>query len=569
MKLIVGIDFGTSTTVVRYKKEGTDIVLPVKDLNGMSDVIPSAIFRKADNNETQYGNEALSAYIGGVDGELITNFKMGLLEADEDKKNEKKGQIEEFLKFVYKRFSQEIKGLNPSHIDVYVSYPAKWSDSFVNFMKNAVGKAGFGEIPSGGSEYSNIYGINEPKAATYNLLHSHLKGFKDTSMLSSKRPMYVFMLDMGAGTTDIVIFRLKIDSSKQIEIDNLLSYPTVDNPNLCGGREIDKILSNYIIEYVKEETHIPELPEDFFNIDSAKFWKDQVVSKMLGQNVNVNLPQEIAKTMNYMPNGDNAKKKFILTRSAFETATKGHWESLYDIISSAIKLYKAKFNIGPKDIDFLFLTGGHSQWYTVPNLFNGEGVCGYIGKDCKIENRLYKALDFKKLREEPWRMFSDSLPHECVAKGLCLQDADFGGESETSGNITFGEVSANNIWIELEINNKKSKKILIAEVGDKLPIEVNKEIDLGIIKSDWQTEKNNDFRGTFNVYSGEKEETAIQHQRPIELNLSLFKSLFFGSKFIVKCSCDVTMNNDCTLSFSGNVSIDNTSIFANPDIITF
>ena len=53
MKLIVGIDFGTSTTVVRYKKEGTDIVLPVKDLNGMSDVIPSAIFRKADNNETQ------------------------------------------------------------------------------------------------------------------------------------------------------------------------------------------------------------------------------------------------------------------------------------------------------------------------------------------------------------------------------------------------------------------------------------------------------------------------------------------------------------------------------------
>lgn len=52
MKLIVGIDFGTSTTVVRYKEEGTDVIKPIKDADGVSDIIPSAIFRVDGQNQT-------------------------------------------------------------------------------------------------------------------------------------------------------------------------------------------------------------------------------------------------------------------------------------------------------------------------------------------------------------------------------------------------------------------------------------------------------------------------------------------------------------------------------------
>lgn len=461
MKLIVGIDFGTSTTVVRYKEEGTDNIHPVKDSNGTSDVIPSAIFRMADHKECLYGQEALNASKGGMKGELITNFKMGLLESDEDKRKEKESQIKEFMCYIYKRFSQVTKGLNPDKIDVYVSYPAKWSDSFIDFMKEAVGIAGFGEKDKGSTTYNNIYGVNEPKAATYNMLHSHLAHFQKSKMLTSGKPMHVFMFDMGAGTTDIVIFRLKIDSNGKVEIDNLISYPTVDNPYLCGGREIDKILSDYIIKYVLEQTKLPTLDEDFFTVDSAKYWKDQIVSSSLKKNVNVLMPPELQSALKFMPNGKNTLQKFLFTRTAFETASESHWKNLYDLITSAMNLYKTNYQIGAEDIDLLFLTGGHSQWYTIPNLFNGEGVCDYIGKDYQVGNTSSKAMDFKKLREEPWRMFEDTLPHECVAKGLCLQDS----------TIKIVSVSTNNVWIKVEIGDQKAEPIQIASVGQPLPIQ--------------------------------------------------------------------------------------------------
>lgn len=451
-KLIVGIDFGTSTTVVRYKKEGTDNILPVKDQNGTSDYIPSAIFRMEDGQQSLYGHAALNAKQGGMKGELITNFKMGLLDADEQTQRQKKAYIEEFLVYVYQCFSKETKGLVFDCLDVYVSYPAKWSDSFVEFMKQAVGKAGFG---------GNVYGINEPKAATYNIMHRHLPDLQKSKLLTDGKPLNVFMLDMGAGTTDIVIFRLCIDKNQKIEIDQLLSYPSVDNPFLCGGREIDDILSQYVLNYISEQTGLEELDEDFFPMDTSKFWKDQVLSPSLTKGVAVPMPPTLQSALKYMPNGKKALQSFLMTRTAFENATTNHWERLYQLISSAINLYHSKFGVGAEDIDLLFLTGGHSQWYTVPNLFNGKGVNGRIGIDYQTVNSAVKAQHFTKLEYDSWRTFADALPHECVAVGLCLQDQ----------NLKVVDVCANNMWVNVLLHDQKSEPKQVAEIGQLLPIE--------------------------------------------------------------------------------------------------
>lgn len=556
-KLIVGIDFGTSTTVVRYKREGTDNIVPIKDKDGVSDIIPSAIFIRNDGQKL-YGNEAKKAYAGGMDGEYVTNFKMGLLSVNEPECNTAVQHIKDFLGFVYQCFRQQVHGLHYDSLDVYVSYPAKWSDSFINFMKKSTADAGFGTDTS----VVNIVGINEPKAATYNFLGRNLKDLKASRLLTPGKPMHVFMLDMGAGTTDIVIFKLTIDSQGKIDISNLLSYPSVDNPNLCGGREIDKILTDYVLKYVSNETGIKDLDEDLFSVNDAKIWKEQTISTLLEKHEVINLPMALKAVLKFMPNGVKAYSEFALTRQSFEAITSAHWKELYTLITSAINLYNTTYGIGAEDIDLLFRSGGHAQWYTVPNLFDGEGVNGYIGVDHREGSGVVKALDFKKLREEPWRMFLDVNPHETVAEGLCMLDTQLLPKGIAIGTCP------NNVWVQLDINKKKSELVQIVNIGEKLPaVHSDIQIDFGKIESDYNGK--DDFRGSFTVYTGEKLESAIIQQEDINLDVDLFTFLIPGNKYFINCTYEVSMSEEGTLSFKGDVSFRKDFPFAPTDHVKF
>lgn len=553
MKLIVGIDFGTSTTVVRYKVEGTNTINSVKDADGISDTIPTVIFKCADGSNTVYGNEALGMKRSGVPGELIANFKMGLLDADEQTKKQKEAYIEEFLAFVYRRFAKETITYVGYDMDVYISFPAKWSDGFVTFMKDAFKKAGF---------KGNIIGVNEPKAATYNMLFRHLDSLKQSKLLAPDKPMNVFMLDMGAGTTDIVIFRLLVDSQGKIEIDNMLSYPTVDNPYLCGGSEIDELLQKYVLSSIADKN--VSFGEDGFSMDNAKTWKDQVVSTQLKKGMVLPLPPELMQIMKYMPNGKEVINSFTLSGGQFESATAGHWRNLYNLISSAIVKYKERYEFGAEDIDLLFLTGGHSQWYTVPNLFNGVGVNGVIGVDHRTPQGDIRALNFKKLKAEPWRMFGDARPHECVATGLCLQDSI---SSLKTDPIT---TSANNVWLQIEINGVKSALQKVASMGDELPIFIDDyKIKLGhLAQGRYSETQKKPFIGTYTVYVGENIRTAKSSRYSTAIDFGFWKYVFCDT-YLITSQCDILVREDNTVGINGSVTFDPEALIFNAESVPF
>ena len=439
MKLIVGIDFGTSTTVVRYKLEGENRVYELKEGTGITSVIPTAILKLKTGEMTYYGSDAVNNRASYPDDPWFSNFKMMLLSKDETVRKKGEELIIEFLSHIFKLFKEQTENFSYDSLDVRVSYPAKWSDASIKFMKRAIERAGFG---------TNIIGVSEPIAASYNMLHNHNKVFEANDLLQPNKPVRVFMLDMGAGTTDIEIFKLTYSDCSGISITESLSYPTVDNKKLCGGHEIDEILSTYINKCAKDAGFNGN--ESIFTAHAAKQWKDANLSKGLKNNYIVPVPGDIGMILKYSGISDfkSVVESMSLTRDKFEQLTAKHWKNLYQLIKESIIEYKKLYQVGEDDIDALFLTGGHSCWYVVPSLFKGESLSEKVGLNNK--------LTFTKLLAKPERMFLDSLPHECVANGLCLYNERVKLNNNKSILVSVESVITNNVWISVSLNEKES-----------------------------------------------------------------------------------------------------------------
>lgn len=539
MKLIVGIDFGTSTTVVRYRMEDSEVIQSLKDANGTSDIIPTVIFRNSDYGTTEYGMQALTSATSAVKGETITNFKMDLL--DPEKREHATELIEEYLKYIYSLFKEQTKGLYPSSTEINISYPAKWDDTMVKIMKNAVANAGF---------EGNIKGRKEPEAATRNMLNNHLEELKHAGLLKPNKSLRIFMLDMGAGTTDISIFKLTINNEGIPYITELLSYPSKEEVILCGGREIDQSLQNYILNYC-EEKGLKLLPE-CVELSNVKYWKDFTVSPKLKSEQPVSLFAAVILALKYKDRNDIVNS-FSFDRYDFEQSTKEHWKKLYSLIRSAMFQYKyAK----PEDIDFVCLTGGHSAWYTIPKLFNGEGVCNYIAKEGKDPD----ALNFRKLKDEPWRMNAifDTLPHESVARGLCLMDQ----------RMIYVTPSSNNVWARITINNKPGKIIqVVNKLEDVLPVE--KEISHTINIKRNHVFGNLTVDAKIDLYIGETMENAEHRVLKLKqdegsvlgrlIALLFIFPILLPLELVTVMSMKMTMTDEGILEIDGLFKVDNSS----------
>ena len=555
MALIVGIDFGTSSTVVRYLEEGTNIALPIKDTNG-SDIIPSVIYRS--NTEegplSLYGSEALSAINEACDENavLIRNFKMDLLAPEGSKERETAlANIKDFLEnHVLRLLNSQLPETKRNQYDLYVSYPAKWTHAMGNGMIDIYREAGFNA--------RNIIPVTEPVAAAFNMIHNHKDALLTSKLLRPGNPLNVFMLDMGAGTTDICILRLTIDGDGCINVDHVLPYPAVDSPALCGGREIDDALCKYVNQYCCDRG--VEFGDDkTFTSLSAKKWKDDHLSSALRNNRISKIPSSLQKILNVLPNGPSVVKSFYMDRTVFEALTHEHWRKLYDTIKSAISLYKQQYKVGAEDIDLLCLTGGHSNWYTVQNLFNGEGVYGSIGQE-NNEN----SIRFSKLVDQPYRIssFIDGKPQESVANGLCYR------QERTSVEMA----SANNYWVQLVINDKSSEIVQVVKIGQELPYKYQStsdsdesrtglDIDFGVMQPDYNSQLNNDFRGYMKVYSGENLDENKFETIDLSLYIGLFQTLFIY-KYHVTAHCEIEIDDANRIKIEGVVEFNPQGMFS-------
>jgi len=453
---IVGIDFGTSTTVVKVANYSGGEVKEYHSLqfNG-SNTLPTLVFEAGDGR-LYFGHEAESRS-AKEKGELHRNFKMGLVGSHYSYGVEKSQHLcREFFGYLGRHFlgMKEMLNVHPT-VKTYLSYPAKWPPEVRSFMKQCAVAAGFGAE-------NTVHGETEPTAAVFSTLSTGLKALQDERVIVADQPINVMMLDMGAGTSDIAIFKFKIDSDGSPSIDRLVTYPTIDHTYLCGGREIDGLLeaalNRYLLGIAKGGVVPPRIikrAKDF-----VKKWKDDHLSATLSEGGSTDLPFELADLIvDKQEDGLYDSTPYSIDRRQFESLSRPHWEQLRSLIADSIEEARQRMGDagfkGAQDIDLVLLTGGHSKWYGVADFIKGESFAALA------------PINFAKIRKQPQRLQQEKTPQETVARGLAYRDVKLNARE---GGVIASITTGNSSWVRYEVDGAVCGLVPIARHNDVLPI---------------------------------------------------------------------------------------------------
>ena len=390
-KRIIGIDFGTSTSVVRaknYSVTGEDwksldrniIAADSVTFNNGAVMVPTLV-QKVNDSSTYFGYDAAMSRKGAV---TYQNFKVEL--KGENSENAK-ALTEEFIGYLYKSYKDQRDGGYMGDVNAeektIISYPVKWDKDTREFMINAAKKAGF----------KNVEGMDEAQASITAVTVLCRDMLEKKQYIAPGNPVNIMLIDMGAGTTDIVICRYTHGQTLQNEI--LCTWPQ-SGDILFGGRELDGILKSYITEKVPEEHRA--MFSSWINDMEYKVWKEANVSDMLAKNGSVTTFDSGEFILEKL----NAEMEpFTLDRKAFEDYTKEYLAKFSQLVKGSIEQCVENGTLrSGNDIDLVILTGGHSQWYFVREMLLG------------------KALSLDKLKADPERIIDIAKPQETVALGL-------------------------------------------------------------------------------------------------------------------------------------------------------
>lgn len=443
----IGIDFGTSTSVVSYldyEKEKETLIsrnnlTAVDFANGENiTAIPTIVWEEGNKFGCEIGEETIEKYPDQIKRE----FKMQLgSDVSADERNKAINLMNKFMKYLADTYINfEIaRGNKVAERRIFISYPAKWELQQKNFTKNAAREAF--------KNYGEVYDYDEPTAVLYYSLHSENtnKQVKEELSIVGKASN-ILIVDMGAGTTDLVLYKYQPNTSTKI----LAKFPEPGKDSITfGGREVDQYLKSYL-----KEKHSSQVTgeKDNFILSESKKWKEQF-SKSLYKDRNdfrERLPFRIIDNF-------NINKICLLLKDYLPEFPK-----LINGIIEEAKANHADFS-GSKDIDFIILTGGHSQWFFVEDMLRGIWNPGLPGNE-----NVGSGINLDKIKNQNWRLIRTPEPQHIVSYGLCL-----------SGNpIDLIYLSNYSVRMEITIGEGYPEYIDVIKKNERLPYTFSKSIVL-------------------------------------------------------------------------------------------
>lgn len=424
---IIGIDLGTTNTVVAkgqkniYGFGANTIEIPQRDETGnnvvFSKSFPSVVYKRKGEDILESGIFAKAQKINQP-LRTIYNTKryMGLehiwkIDDMSFKARDVAGEILRVCKI------QSEKSFANRRIDgVTISVPASFTNDQIRDTRYAAEKAGFSA--------EKIKIVTEPTAALIsyiNELSLQLEEDREIDFSKSKR---ILVFDIGGGTCDVCIIDVE-----QNGINISLKEQGVGRYEELGGIDFDERAAEYLFnKYLNEKSINPEKMSKeeraiienklvaFCERAKEKFSRD---IELFGDVIDdKKLKYEYIFEKFY----EDKDEKFSITKEEFDKATISLYYRPKRKIKDSTELAKYKniedpiiktlkdYAIDPKSIDYVFLTGGMSQYKNIKERV--AEIMGISGKNiimapnpmeaCAIGAAIYHyySIDIDKVKEK-------------------------------------------------------------------------------------------------------------------------------------------------------------------------
>lgn len=386
---LIGVDFGTSTSVIRVKRYQSGHFLGGDRLTTGSVVfhnsfpmVPTLIQKMGEH--TYFGYDAQVAKKGAS---LFHGFKVNLEHPDPVIRQEARNLTQEFLTYLADSYRTQSEGGHLGDAQdrerTLISYPVKWSTQTKKFMIKAAQTAGF----------PHVEGMDEAQAAIHAVTLQNEEYLKNKGYLQDGKPCTLLLMDMGAGTTDLVLCRY---TPGEIPVSQILSTWPRGGDLLFGGREVEQILQNYVRGKLPEEMADVILKK--CSQDKFKAWKENVVSPALVAGDTVESFADLDMITELL---DQEMLPYHLNRRSFEECAREYLKQFPKLVKGCV----TDAGIEPGEVELVVLTGGHSQWYFVKELLAGRSP---ESGDALLP----------QIAEGPERVIPVSRPQETVALGL-------------------------------------------------------------------------------------------------------------------------------------------------------
>ena len=315
-KITIGIDFGTTNTVISYYKKS-----PIIFKESINDCIPTKIYF----GDKIYCGNNIPINVDEKDKNLLSNFKTKIGTDFDFTYNNKLIKESEVLGIFFNHLKKKLEKSFPNTVfNTVLTVPSNFNDNQRTILINIANSIGFNILRI----------INEPTAAAfaYGLSDSH----------QDEENIMVF--DIGGGTTDISV--LEID-------DNFFETKDSVGINDLGGNDFTNVIYNDCIQTLKESINQDilisqnKLIQLWYNCNRAKEKLSWVDSCQI-------------KINNFYMDNDLV---YNLDKVKFKTLSKG----ILDRISRKISTIKKKYTI-----DKLILVGGSSKLSIIQELLTEE-----------------------------------------------------------------------------------------------------------------------------------------------------------------------------------------------------